>query len=113
MFLCLSFYPGEITPVVSMKNLFDSISKLFRNQHSEPEVAVVVNHHLQLVLHHYGEVDPVLVVWLDEWDALLQFLCLTAIYSLSFSLALTISSQVTAMLSSMHLEMYTSSTLAI
>ena len=34
----------------------------------------MVHYHLQLVLHHYGEVDPVFVVWLDEWYALLYLL---------------------------------------
>ena len=71
MFLCPSLDPGEVPPVVSMEDLLDSVPEGLRDQHPQPEVTVVVYHHLQLVLHQNGEVDPVLMEWLDQWYTLL------------------------------------------
>ena len=56
-----------------MENLLDFIPERLGNQHPGPEITVVVDHHLQLVLHHNGEVDSVLVEWLDEGNTLSSF----------------------------------------
>ena len=51
-----SLHSGEVMPVVSMEDLFDMIPQRLGYQYPQPQVTVVIDHDIQLVLRHQGEV---------------------------------------------------------
>ena len=74
MFLGPLLHSGEVSSVVGMQDLLDSVSQPSWCDHPGPEITVIVHQEIELVLAHHRDVASALVEGLDEHRAFLHLL---------------------------------------